>query len=253
MQEVQSILAKLTAELDAREEAIRKKEHALCVVRDLAKKDKVSIDVGGQVFSFSRETLAKHENSVFGVLLIEEGIPFVDRDPGIFAKHIAFYLRHGVRPPCSEFERRIVEKEFEFWCLDAQETLAFVETPNGILTNGGRTLKAKPSSDDWRWCYTHSTVPLSDGAQIILLSTTPGKIVIGLCTLPIVFTDHSYQSDKLHKSKDFYIDKNWTTTYNREVGLHCGTHVVVPDILGTTDPIYLYIGLSPGCEITISQ
>lgn len=187
MQEVQSILARLTAELDAREEAIRKKEHALCVVRDFAKNDKVSIDVGGQVFSFSRETLAKHENSVFGVLLIEEAIPFIDRDPGIF-RYIAFYLRHGIRLPCSEFERRIVEKEFEFWCLDAQETLAFVETPNGTLTNGGRTLKAKSSSDTWR-CFTHSTVPLSDGAQFTLSSTTPEKsIVIGLCTLPILFT-----------------------------------------------------------------
>lgn len=242
-------------DLAEREAALVHKERALEAARRIPMKETASINIGGTIFTFGRDTLEKHKDTVLGILLLERDVPFVDRDPELFRQYIAHFIRHGVR---RRAEDELVRKEFDFWCIpDETESrdFCFVQTPNGTLSNGGRTITANDCRSQWK-CYTYTQCPLVDGDVFTISLPNMTRCVLGLCVLPINLAKPSLEDEeKIRKQHIPLISKKYRFQYNRGIGLkNTETDTICIHDVITNDPVHLYIGMNYGGDsVSISK
>jgi hypothetical protein len=163
LQEQQQQLMQLERDLDdaykAREMAMLEREKTFELstqrIASTVSSNPVKLDVGGRIFSVTLDMMLKYPDSFFASLLsgrwedkkTDYGAYFINRDFDQF-HHIVSFLRNGCLDVelCESDHRREADfyqlKELSEMLIPpvGDDNWTWMETPNGVLSNGGLTL-----------------------------------------------------------------------------------------------------------------
>lgn len=226
---VEGMLA-LTSAVDAKLKMIEEKEHrqermlARVDSNVRAAKKKVSLNVGGRVFTASRDVFLRYENTYFHALFgchcwepDEDGTFFVDRDPTHFGR-IMKSLRSGEpidQTGLSSGEVENVHQEIEYYqlpCLRTQTLLRWNSercTGGLVITEDGRTVTSTSTTSSAKWVL--GTVPDLPCFQLRVVNAS-GTIALGYSK----YTDAKMLN---HAQRTFLVSDR---SNDKDVSVHVG-------------------------------
>jgi len=163
-------LTSIGKELEMRMQLVQEREDKLARAglkmeqNAAAAKDRIKLDVGGRIFSTSKNTLLKREGTYFHALLCsgkwepEDGDAyFIDRDPRFFDRVMASLRTcapvdmSGLQPS----DAKALKSEMQYYMLDTEDIVTEVRwdnarrSPNLAVSQDGRTVTKQAGGDNW--------------------------------------------------------------------------------------------------------